>query len=116
MWPAVPRIMWAPSPSLLLPELHRPQRPAIGEMLGEELAEEALVRARRCVVESYVVPTGEELPQRAARFGGEDASRRREPSAPRAERAARGMAEHDRRIARERGMAFRAHVDRGTEP
>src|SRR6478736_5782266 len=111
MWPAVPRIMRGPSPSLLLPELHRPQRPAVGEMLGEELAKQTLVRARGRLVEIHVVPTGEEIAQRAARLGGKDASGRREPPAARAERAAGGMAEHDRRVAREGGVAFRADVD-----
>src|SRR5690348_4244390 len=116
MWPAVPRIMRAASPPLLLPELHRAQRPAVREMLGEKLAQEALVRAPRRVVELDVVAAGEEEAERAARLCRQDAAGRREPPAARAERAAGGMTEHDRRVGGERGMTFRADVHRGTEP
>src|SRR6185369_6954000 len=115
MWPAVPRIMGASSPSLLLPELQRAQRPAVGEMLGEELAKEALVSASRRLVERYLVPAGKEVTECAARIGGQHTARRCEPAAARAERATRWMAEHDRRVLGERRVAFRADVHRGTE-
>src|SRR6476620_3495013 len=87
MWPAVPRITGASSPSLLLPELHGAQRPAVGEVLGEELAEEALVGAPRRLVEEHVVATVEKVAERAACFGRQHASRRCEPTTARAERA-----------------------------
>ena len=82
------------SPPLLLPHLERAQRTTVGEMLGEELAQQSLMCARvRCVVERGRRVAGEPSAQRVARLGGQHASRRREPAAARAERAAGRMAE-----------------------
>src|SRR6476661_8636367 len=103
MWPAVPRIMTC-SQTTILPELQRAQRPSIGEMLREELAQQPLVRARRGVVERWRMPSLDELAQRIARVGRQLAPRGGESPAAETERAAGPVAEHHRAIRGERGM------------
>src|ERR1700738_4245075 len=93
MCPAVPRIIGAAaSPPLLLPEIERAQRPPVGEMLSEELAQQALVGARGGVVEGRALFADEEAAQRVARLGWQLAPDRREPTAARAERTAGAVA------------------------
>src|SRR5258705_7873251 len=108
--------MGASSPPLPLPELERAQWATIREVLREELAEKSLVCAPRRVVERYVVSAGKKLAERVARLGWQHTSRRGEPAAPRAERPAGGMTEHDGGVGDERGVTFCTDVDRRAEP
>src|SRR5512138_1975448 len=116
MWPAVPRIIASlRSPARLFPELHGTHGPTVGQMLGEELAQQPLVRAPRCVVEPDHTLASEEVAERGARLGREHATRRREPSASRAERTTRGVAEHDGVSLGEGGVTLGAYIDGGPE-
>src|SRR5689334_8480559 len=116
MWPAVPRIMTPlRSPACLLPELHRAHGASVGEMLGEKLAEQALVGAPRRIVERSHASAGEELAERGASFRRQHAPGRSQARATRAERATGGMAEHDGRALVERRVTFGAHIHRRTE-
>src|SRR5688500_7094848 len=93
MCPAVPRITSAPS--LVLPYLECAQRPAVGEMLAQELAQEPLVRAARGLVHvgrlASLDPGGECL----ARARRQHAASRLQPRAASADQPSGGVAEHD---------------------
>src|SRR5512141_2239675 len=116
MWPAVPRIMRASRlPPLVFPQLERAQRPAIGEMLSEELAQQPLVRARVGVLEGDAHVAVEEGAQRIARLRRKHASCGGEAPATGTERTARHMAEHHARLAFERRVTPGAVVDGGCE-
>src|SRR5688572_25899855 len=116
MCPAVPRIISGlRSPARLLPELHRAQGTAVGEVLGEELAQETLVRAPGRLVEPRHAATGEELAQRGARLRRDHTARRRETPAAGAQRPARRMAEHHGGMLVERDVTLGANVERGAE-
>src|SRR5512132_661550 len=109
MWPAVPRIMTpSRSPACLLPELHGAHRPSVAQMLGEELAEQTLMGPTRCIVERVHTPAGEELAERGASLGWHHAAGGCQSSAASAQRAARGMAEHDGGVLVERRVTFGA--------
>jgi hypothetical protein len=84
-------------------------------MLGEELPEQALMRATGRVVERGAAPSGEKLAQRGARLGGQHSTRWREPRAASTQRAAGRMAEHHRGALGQRCVALGAHVDGGAE-
>ena len=84
-------------------------------MLGEELSQQPLMRARRRVVERGSVPTLDELTHRSACFGGKLAASGCEPSAAETERTAGAMAEHHGVGGRERRMALGAEVERWCE-
>src|SRR5258705_3903486 len=113
MWPAVPRIIGGSAlPPLLFPQLEGAQGTPISEMLGEELAKQPLVGARRGVVERRALLSADEPAHRVAGFRRQLAPRRCEPSTPCAERATRAVAEHHRRRWGQRRLTIPAHVRR----
>src|SRR5258708_19025212 len=113
MWPAVPRIIATTLlPSLLLPELEGSKGPSIGEMLGEEFTQQALMRAGRGVVERDASVAGEEAAERVACVCRQHAAGRGDAAAALAKGSPRDVAEAHRCIGCKRHMALTAHIDR----
>ena len=107
--------MRCPSPACLLPELHCTERATVGEMFGEELAEQTLMCAAGRIVELIAACSGEKQLQRSARDGRKHASSGCETAAASAEGAASGMAEHHCVIVGQWRVTFAAHIHRRGE-
>src|SRR5687768_9460604 len=93
MCPAVPRITSAPS--LVLPHLEGAQRPAVGEMLAQELSQQPLMRAPRGLVDVARLASLDPGGERLARPRRKHPAGRLQPRAPSADEPAGGVAEHD---------------------
>ena len=87
------------------------KRPVVGQMLANELAKQALVRARFLSVDDRMRFAAQPVAQRRARASREGSSATREVRTSRAEHAAHGMAERRRRVTVDDGVAFGARVD-----
>ena len=80
-------------------------------MLTEKFPQEALVRAGARVVQRRTRIARQEVTERIARLGGENASGGGETAAPRAQCATRAVAEHHGGGEHERRMALAADVE-----